>query len=83
MTFILFNYLYDIIHIYKPQLIQMVNYMYESKIIFVSVIITNLGKWRCYSFDQSVLSISTLISLEEPLLMILEYILEFKKDHAL
>ena len=37
VKFILFNYLYDIIHIYKPWLTQMVNYALKSEIILVSV----------------------------------------------
>ena len=37
MTFILFYYLYDIIHIYKPQLTQMVSYALKIEIVLILV----------------------------------------------
>ena len=37
MIFILFNYLYDIIHIYEPQLTQMVNYGLKGEILLVLI----------------------------------------------
>ena len=84
MTFILFNYLYDIIHIYKPWLTQMVNCALKGKILLISVNYEkDFGKWKCNSFDQIELWISILIQIKELLLMVLKYTLEFEKGQAL
>ena len=66
MTFVSFNYLYDIIHIYMPQLTQMVNYVLKSEILLILVNYKkDFRKWKHNSFDQNELSISILIQIKE------------------